>query len=481
MRFIELLLCLLLLLSLCMATWRAMRGLPRFQKRLLPALIVFTLALHLVVEGPRWQLYPVYLLAAVFAWLTWAPYNAAPPSAGHRMRRMLSNGLGVVLVLLCLGVALALPVFRLPNPGGPYAIGTTVFSLEQTDRTDPYAPGDGAIRRFPVQVWYPAPEGRHPDRARWLPHAGAFVSAAANAVDIPAASFILRHLRHVKTHAYWDAPVAADATPFPVVLYSHGWTGWRTVALDQIERLVSHGFVVIAPDHTYGALAAVFPDGEAVPKNAAAMPPEKPEEARQAGIELLVDTYAADLRYLLDQLPALNQGALATPLAGTLALDRVGIFGHSTGAGAVTEVAATDDRVTAALALDPWVVPVSADIMERAIPVPFMSIRSEGWVRWKGDNSDKLARLLEQAAGPTWDMYIEHTGHHDFTLAPAMLPLARFFTDQSERGEGVFQVTNDYLELYFIHFLGAEGKAWPHSLHPEMRSIDEFEAAGQSE
>ncbi len=113
--------------------------------------------------------------------------------------------------------------------------------------------------------------------------------------------------------------------------------------------------------------------------------------------------------------------------------------------------------------------------MGRPIPVPYMSIRSEGWVRWKGDNSDKLARILANAAGPTWDMFIENTGHHDFTLVPAMVPLVPFFSDQSGRGTGAYEVTNDYLESYFRRFLGPEGKAWPHALHPAMRPADEFE------
>ena len=69
----------------------------------------------------------------------------------------------------------------------------------------------------------------------------------------------------------------------------------------------------------------------------------------------VVDTKAADLRFVLDQLAALDAGSTtsgADPLAGRLDLGRVGVFGHSFGGGAARGRLPDRPRVTAGANLD---------------------------------------------------------------------------------------------------------------------------------
>lgn len=47
----------------------------------------------------------------------------------------------------------------------------------------------------------------------------------------------------------FDDPAPSCATPHPVVVFSHGNTGFRYQSGFLMERLASHGFVVVAPDH----------------------------------------------------------------------------------------------------------------------------------------------------------------------------------------------------------------------------------------
>ncbi len=57
---------------------------------------------------------------------------------------------------------------------------------------------------------------------------------------------------------YYESPtaVSADATniapdgPYPLVVYSHGSGGLRYIASDYAEEIASHGYIVVAPDHT---------------------------------------------------------------------------------------------------------------------------------------------------------------------------------------------------------------------------------------
>lgn len=54
----------------------------------------------------------------------------------------------------------------------------------------------------------------------------------------------------IATDAMRDVPVAKESAPFPVVILSHGYTGYRTLMFYLAEHLASHGYVVAAIDHT---------------------------------------------------------------------------------------------------------------------------------------------------------------------------------------------------------------------------------------
>ena len=82
--------------------------------------------------------------------------------------------------------------------------------------------------------------------------------------------WFLSHTKYSSSHGGSSIPVAPGT--FPVVIYSHGWTGFRTNSVHQIESLVSNGFIVVAIDHTYGAVATRFLDDEVVDYDPAAIP-----------------------------------------------------------------------------------------------------------------------------------------------------------------------------------------------------------------
>ncbi len=54
----------------------------------------------------------------------------------------------------------------------------------------------------------------------------------------------------VQADASRDAPIANADTNFPVIVISHGYTGYRTLMFYLGEHLASHGYVVAAIDHT---------------------------------------------------------------------------------------------------------------------------------------------------------------------------------------------------------------------------------------
>ena len=215
-----------------------------------------------------------------------------------------------------------------------------------------------------------------------------------------------------------DAAPTPEAGALPVVLYSHGWGGFRSIQSDLAESLASNGYVVAAVDHTHGAVATAFPDGTVVPIDESALPEGVTGEVYDAASERLVETFSQDLAFVLDELEA---GAVPQ-LAGRLALDAVGVVGHSTGGGAAVHLCADERRCAAVVGFDPWVEPVPDAVLGDGLDVPFLALRSEEWVG--NDNDARLRRLRASSTGPAGLVAVAGTAHRDVTLLPFLSPLS---------------------------------------------------------
>lgn len=191
-----------------------------------------------------------------------------------------------VLCCLLLVVLLALPsVAQRPDAPtfgvrGPYVVGTIDFIV----------PDDDGDRPLPITVWYPAlnpdaEEEQHTYRYGMLTTEGRALAAAR---------------------------ADRDAAPYPLVVFSHGNSGFRLQSLFLTEHLASWGFVVIALDHTTNTLTDSLQQSvflQNLPLNYAHRP--------------------ADVLRVLDYANSLNNDD--SPLTGLIDLERVAVSGHSFG------------------------------------------------------------------------------------------------------------------------------------------------------
>jgi predicted dienelactone hydrolase len=191
-----------------------------------------------------------------------------------------------------------------PGPGvdldapGPHAAG--VRTVELTDPT--------RERTLRVEVWYPAAPG----------------SGAANAYHLDTE---LGRLASVCTAARRDGDALPG--PWPVLVFSHGFGGVRFQSFYLTEHLATHGYVVVAPDHTGNTFAdfGALGDDAAVAQSAV----DRPEDAR----------------FVLDSLLDGSLGELdADP-------DRVSMSGHSFGGWTSLEAARRDPRFRVVVPLAP--------------------------------------------------------------------------------------------------------------------------------
>lgn len=409
--------------------------------RLLPAAALLTTLMHFRVEGYRWQMVPIYILtsllglSALVKIKSTADWKAFPSS--------------LLLILLALSTALAilLPVPSIPVPSGPHEVGTTLYELTDTSRKELYS-GKDESRRFQVQVWYPSESHPSDERAPWMNHAEVFAPSIASSIDLP--SFFLDHLALVKIPAYKSSKVARSTEGFPVVLFSHEWDGFNAQSSGQALQLASHGYVVVGVQHTYGAVVTVFEDGTVAPNNPSALPREAPDEIYDPAADKLADQWAGDLDFTLDFMTQINDepGSL---FFRTLDISRTGVYGHSTGGGAAIQYCGTDSRCKALLGMDPFMRPVSTEVLESGISQPAFFIFSQVWA----DDVDSLNNRLfkpffEKSTEALGAIYIEGTAHYDFSDLPLLSPLAPQLQLKGPiNGERVIAIVDDYLLSFF--------------------------------
>ncbi len=228
----------------------------------------------------------------------------------------------------------------LPAPTGPFPVGMVPLHLRDESRLDPNA-RPGRFRELMATVWYPA---RAADAdayplAPWLTEGA--LKAFLDAVGFP-----LPPALAPLTAGHRSAPVHRTGRPLPVVLYSHGAGSHRADHTIVVQELASHGFAVVAVDHTHDGITE-FPDGTVVTRDAPA-PGLYPKD------------YAADLLFLLERVVDLANGrnpdadgrALPAGLLGGLDARNIGAFGWSKGGTATALAMVADRRLRAGLAMD---------------------------------------------------------------------------------------------------------------------------------
>ena len=435
-------------LALLVVTWGPAW---RKQRALGVVLIVaggLCLVLHLLFEGYRWQMLPIDATSVGLAIVNLHTQRKAE----QRPRRA---GLILALVGLILGVALLLllPVPRFPRPSGPYPIGTVSYHWIDTSRQETYGDAPGGPRELMVQVWYPAEPSRgRPER--WL--AGGVTTSRAMAAWSRFPRFLIDQTALAYTHAHAGAPISDHQDVYPVVVYIHGWGGFRNINPDQIEALVSHGYVVVSADHTYGALLTVFPDGRVAPNDRRALQGDGSEGDRVRAATALVKTYAADARFVLDQVTQLNAADPAGRFTGRLDVEHVGLFGHSTGGGAVVLVCAEDARCQAVLGMDTWIERVPDEVIARGLTQPLLMVNSAAWTNG-GNNYTRQRQLYEAMRNTAYFLSIDGTTHYDFVAVPAISPLAPVLGVKGPLpARRVMEINTTYLVAFFDKHLRGE-------------------------
>ena len=197
---------------------------------------------------------------------------------------------------------------------GPYPVGATTITIDDGVRDRPLT----------VEVWFPLDPAVEVTQEA---HSYSFVTGDT----------------YVSAHAVSADPANAAVGPFPLVVYSHGSGGLRYIQSDYTETVASHGYVVVAPDHT----------GNTAVEQALGIE----TDFEQIGLDRPLDVSAV--------IDAVLTGATdeTAPLAAIVDPESIAVAGHSVGGYTTYAVAsgvtangvtvAPDDRVDALITFAP--------------------------------------------------------------------------------------------------------------------------------
>lgn len=440
----------LLLVAVVAVAWPIVFGV-RPRRGIVAASLLAALFAQLQIEGARWQLFPLYLLVVGLA--------AGDVLFVERQLRWTNRVSRTVFGFLALAVVYALPALlpvpTVPIPSGGIPVGTFSVEIVDTERDEIYGASPGGPRRVMAQVWYPATPVAGQPRVPWSEDWDIVAPAMSRRLRLP--SWFLGHTRFTDGHAVSMAPVAAGT--YPVVFYSHGWTGFRTVAVNQMESLASNGYIVVAIDHTYGAVATRFPDGDVIGYDPAALPggDEVDQVGHFAAADRLIEVQSEDIANVLASLELGAVGPFAF-VSRAADLGRIGVFGHSVGGGAAVRFCLLDSRCHAVLGFDPWVEPLPARVLREILTRPALFIRSDDW---RGSNNDAILRgVVGRGQAPAYWLGIDGTGHNDFVLTPLLSPAPAMLGLRGSISAGrIIPILDNYLVGFFDVFLLGTGSA----------------------
>lgn len=246
----------------------------------------------------------------------------------------------LALILLFGAHIMAQEKVQLPRPTGSYNVGVSTHFLEDVSRH--YNTANS--RPLLVRIYYPSVEVQkeYPPYLSDTMHL--YKGKILNAYNV--SSEDLEYLDGIKDWAMPDAPINTDNSPFPVLFFSPGFLMAAQLYSSLIEEMASHGYVMVAINHTDACWPVMFPDGSSpviLPELANIF--SNKERSCMQTFDMTQETWIKDVEFVLSWLQ--NQ-----PLTKSFDFSLMGIFGHSFGGSTAIEVARQHKDFKAVVNLD---------------------------------------------------------------------------------------------------------------------------------
>ena len=337
----------------------------------------------------------------------------------------------------------------LPTPPGNYIVGTDIFDWEDKFRDEWFTKNKIDTRKIVVQIWYPASE-KSDSLYPYMDYPEIRINSISERINKPKG--FVKPAGSVNGNSYFKANPIDEK--FPLIIFSHGLGGYKTQNSIAIETLVSQGYIVIAPDHTYDANITIFGDGNTIDYDSELPMDVSAEEFWSVRLPQ-INTRASDISFVIDQLQTMKN----YNVYNSINFNKIGVFGHSFG-GATSVVSSWNDtRISACLNLDGWFVPIVDDIINTGIKIPFCYIGQESW----GEdtiNYDKLNKFYSNCTADTYILKIKGTKHFDYADMPHFSSIGRMITSGKEVDKEFAKRLSYLIAGFFDEYLKKNSYDW---------------------
>jgi pimeloyl-ACP methyl ester carboxylesterase len=209
----------------------------------------------------------------------------------------------------------------------------------------------------------------------------------------------------------------------------------------EMAELASHGYIIASVEHSYTSMATSFPDGTSAKMDSAAAFVLNNDSTSVR----IVNIWAADGRFVIDRMFALDRGDPRQMLSGRIDTTKVGYFGHSFGGATAAQVMSLDPRVLTGINMDGY---LAGTAWVNGLDRPFLQFRSDPI------DLDTVSEDLLKAAGTTreaikeifklWqdrtaqvlksggrEVHIKGTAHNNYSDLPMMSPMVMRMAQQA--------------------------------------------------
>jgi len=284
-----------------------------------------------------------------------------------------------------------------PRQWGPYGVGVRTEVFVDEDRVCAIT---DKPRTLVTEIWYPIakdsdeqPLNKFEDfwqRPEGVGMGKVAIGAFGGDFDKVNESF--------KNVARRNAPL--DDGTFPLLVFSHGNGGFRHQNTYQTEYLASHGYIVVAPDHTGNAAVTILPD-QIVLYN------------RKSRSEERRDDRPEDVAFLISHAQKLA-ASKDHWFSGQLVAEQIGVLGHSFGGYTASRATEIDTRIKAIIPMTlAGTLSTSGDGPPCKVPMLVILGDTDRTVGQRGN--DASTAYFEKATGPKYLLNFKNAGHFTFT------------------------------------------------------------------
>ena len=343
---------------------------------------------------------------------------------------------------------------NLPESTGEYSVGTKIFTWTDQSREESFTSDVMDKRKIAVQVWYPI-EKKSIVRMNYIDYPNKRIGPISEQFSLMDVSPIfvatlMSDVRNVKTNSEYDAEIISNSlNKYPLIIFSHGLGGMKNQNSIQVEELVSQGYIVVAPDHSYDANITIFTNGEIAPFKSSEYDPRIKYSIEDFYAYRIpqIQTRSYDLTFILDTIDSL-QLDVNEKIWNMIDFNKIGVFGHSFGGGTTLLTIYNDHRVDAGIALDGWIEPIPNEVISSGIDKPFLYI---GRTEWEDTlNYYKLNKLIDNSQGNGKKILLPGTEHFDYTDTPYFHTVTKTIKVSGSMPTNVIVDTlNHYLVKFF--------------------------------